>query len=57
VTTGDSERTTRPTDAIPVAPRKPAADTAAAGNSERRQTPPMVVESDDHEEAGYGHGV
>jgi hypothetical protein len=40
-----------------VAPREPKADAAPIGNHERQPTPPMIVESDDHEEAGYGHGV
>jgi hypothetical protein len=57
VTAGDNDRTTRTTDVIPVAPREPAADTAAGGDHEGRQAAPRVVESDDHEEPGYGYGV
>jgi hypothetical protein len=52
---GDDDSTTRRADLIPVAGQQPAED-AAAGD-QRWQVIPVIVETDDHEEAGYGYGV
>ena len=57
MTAGDSDRGVQTTDAIPVAECEGPADATAGSSHERGSIPPMVVESDDHEEAGYGHGV
>ena len=52
---GDDDSTTRRADLIPVAGQQPAED--AAVGDQRWQVIPVIVETDDHEEAGYGYGV
>ena len=53
---GDSDRSTRTDDTIPAACREPVAETTPAGD-QRRPAAPIIVESDENEEAGYGYGV
>jgi len=57
VTARDSDRGAQATEDIPVSQCEGAAETTVGSNHEHRPIPPMGVENDDHEEAGYGHGV
>ena len=57
MTARDSDRGAQATEDIPVSQCEGAAETTVGSNHEHRPIPPMGVENDDHEEAGYGHGV